>query len=115
VTKDSCLSHEFYHEFFTDHIRQFDKSYSYQVISFKDHQLQVKCTIREELKDIYQSKILSNKAFVQYKSGIGSGLSTLFGQETSQSTILKVGSESGFDLISIQIPKQRSSSPHSLH
>ena len=115
IKEDSKLNHEFYHNFFSHEIRKFDKSFDYQVVKCEGDKVLVKCTLREELKDLYSSHNLSNLSFLDYKSGIGSGLSTLFGEESSKTRILKEASESGYDLIEIQMPKLRSSSLLYLH
>jgi hypothetical protein len=115
LKNDSKLNYEFYDDFFTQQIKNFDKSFDYQVVRCDGVNIQVKCTLREELKDLYSSHNLSNLSFLDYKSGIGSGLSTLFGQESSETTIIKEASESGYDLIEIELPKPRSSSLLYLH
>jgi hypothetical protein len=115
IKSDSKLNYEFYDDFFTQQIRKFDKSFDYQVVRCDGDNIQVKCTLREELKDLYSSHNLSNLSFLDYKSGIGSGLSALFGQSSSNTSILKEASESGYDLIEIELPKPHSSSLPYLH
>jgi hypothetical protein len=115
VNSSTVYNQEFYDEFFSDRIKQFDKSNDYEVVKIKKNELTLKCTLKEEYKDIYQTKTLSNSALLSYKTGIGAGLSTLFGYESSIASIIKSDLEHGVDLISIQLPRPLSTSHSYLH
>lgn len=106
---------EFYDEFFSELITKFDKSCKYELISAKDDELIIKCGLKEEFKDLYHLKTVSSRSLLNYKCGIGAGLSTLFGQSASESYLLSAGEHDGHELICIKLPKQRSSSPDILH
>ena len=70
---------DFYEEFFTDKIKQFDKSFEYRVIIHKEEKLILECELKEEFKELYKMQHIPNKALQQYKCGISNGLSTLLG------------------------------------
>lgn len=115
VSGSAVFTSEFYESFFLEKITQFDKTYDYRIVKFEHDQLVVECQLKDEFKEIYQTKNLSNHAFLNYKAGIGRGLSSLFGMESSRSSILSSDPESGSDKISILLPKRPLSSRGYLH
>lgn len=115
VDSSTIYGQEFYDDFFSQRIKQFDKSYDYKVIKIKNDELTLKCSLKDEFKDIYQATSLSNVAFLNYKTGIASGLSALFGYESSLTSIMKSDKEKGIDLLNIKLPKPLSTSQSYLH
>jgi hypothetical protein len=100
-TKDSVLNDDFYEDFFHHKITRFDKSYHYQIISKNKSELILKCSLRENFRELYDTKSLSSRSLLSYKKGIASGLSSLFNLHPSETKILKGGTDQEYDLISI--------------
>lgn len=109
VESGASLNVDFYDEFFTDKIKQFDKTYDYRLIHHKADELILEGALREEFKDQYKVQSISNKAFLQYKCGITNGLSTLLGHSPGKTTILNANKIKN-DLFLIKMPKPLSSS-----
>lgn len=108
------LTVDFYDEFFTDKIKQFDKTYNYRFISHKGKELILECELTEEFKDLYQIKNIYSEAFLQYKSGICDGLSTLLGNDLGYTQIIK-NKKTENDYFLIRPPEPLSTSPCYLH
>lgn len=106
VTPSTSFSNVFYEQFFTDKIKLFDKTYDYKISKLKNNELSLRCLLKEELKDLYQTNTLSNMAFVNYKMGVASGLSSLFGMDSSETKLIKKEEDCGHDEILIKIPRQ---------
>jgi hypothetical protein len=102
ISKESVLNADFYDEFFSDKIRIFDKTYNYQFITKNNNELILKCSLKEEFKDLYKTKSFSSRSLLSYKRGIASGLSILFNSHPRETNILKGGLEQDYDLISIR-------------
>ncbi len=113
VQAGTQLNVDFYDEFFTDKIKQFDKTYDYRFISHRDNQLILECELKEEFKDLYQIQTIQSEAFLQYKSGICDGLSTLIGNSLGYTQIIRTKNTEN-DYFLIRPPTQPSSSPSHL-
>ncbi len=95
---------DFYEEFFTDKIKQFDKSYNYQFINRKEEKLLLECELKEEFKELYKTHNVSSNALRHYKSGISSGLASIFGLPLGVTEILQSKNNKN-DYFLINIPK----------
>lgn len=115
VDRSTAFTTEFYDKFFSEQINRFDKTYLYKIQSFQGEELVVECQLKDEFKEIYKTASLSNHAFLNYKAGIGRGLSSLFGMQSSKSAILSSDSRTGSDKISITLPRRPLSSYSYLH
>lgn len=115
VDSSTAFTAEFYDSFFSEKITQFDKTYDYRITKFDHGQLILECKLKDEVKEIYQTNNLSNHALLNYKAGIGSGISSLFGMQSSQSSILSSDPDGGSDKISFVLPKLPLSSRGYLH
>jgi hypothetical protein len=111
---NAALTSEFYDEFFSEKIKQFDQTYDYKVISHRHNKIIFKCSMKESFKEIYQLKSIYSKAFLQYKKGIASGLSTLLGHSLGETTILSSPQEES-DFFQIRLPTQHCSSHKNWH
>jgi hypothetical protein len=100
------LDDNFYDEFFSEKIHTIDNSYKYQLVSQKDNEVLIKCTVTDEFKEIYGINNIMSTSLVLYKEGIAAGLSSLFGLNSSITKTKYFASQKGYDLISIKYPKQ---------
>ncbi|HXH73937.1 MAG TPA: hypothetical protein VNJ08_03165 [Bacteriovoracaceae bacterium] len=112
VGPQTAFNDEFYDQFFSKEIRQFDQSYQYKITRFKNNLIILSCTLREEFKEIYHRSSLSNAALLEYKAGISSGLSTLFNLPLSEVSIISSNQLKGIDTLAIKLPYSSHSLVH---
>jgi hypothetical protein len=108
------LTAEFYDEFFTKKINQFDKTYDYRVISHKKDEIVVESALKDEFKELYKLQKFYSHALLEYKSGISNGLSAVLGHSLGETTIIS-SPENKNDYFKIKMPTPLSSYPRHWH
>lgn len=112
-TYDRC-DVEFYEKFFHQTIHSFDNSYNYKLVEASADHVTIRWNLKEEFQDLYKTKSMTNNILLNYKAGIASGISALFGLNNSQVEIV-APINNGAEEIKIHLIKPISKSDKMLH